>query len=341
MKAARLYTLNDIRIEEMPVPDISADEALVRMKACGICGSDTMPWYIKKKAPFVLGHEPAGIVEKVGANVRNFEKGDRVFVHHHAPCFECKFCRKKQFSLCQVWKATNLEPGGMAEYFRVPATNLASDTLKLPDSFSFEDGALIEPTACVVKSFHTIDLGPDDTMLIIGLGVMGQMHIMLARHYGVSKIIAVDLVPFRLQKAREFGADSVVDVTREDLVSSIKELTSGELADVVVVGPGSVKVMQTALQCAGKGGTVLFFTPSPDDEMLAINPYHLYFNEIDLRFTYSCGPEDTREAMHLIEQSVLNAEKLVTHRYSLDEIQQAVDNTVEAKQSLKTLVVAD
>lgn len=341
MKAIRVYNLDDIRIEESDVPEIGADEALVRMKTCGICGSDTMDWYVAKKAPLYLGHEPAGVIERVGSNVTQFKIGDRVFVHHHAPCFDCKYCQKQQYSLCPAWKATNLDPGGMAEYFRVPAINLQGDTLKLPDALSFEDGALIEPTACVVKSFRRAGLQRGDTLLIIGLGVMGQMHILLGRHYGANTIIGADRVPYRLQKARDFGADAVVDVTSAKLPEAVAEITHGNLADVVIIGPHSIDAMQTGLACAGKGGTVLFFTPSPEGVQLNIHPFHLYFNEIDLVFSYSCGPDDTREAMHLIERGVITAESLVTHRFPLHEAQQAVAKTVEANASLKTLVVCD
>lgn len=341
MKAVRVYNLNDIRIEETAVPEIGADEALVRMKACGICGSDTMDWYVAKKAPLWLGHEPAGIIEKVGKNVTKFKAGDRVFVHHHAPCFDCKYCQKQQYSLCPAWKATNLDPGGMAEFFRVPALNLQGDTLKLPDKFSFEDGALIEPTACVVKSFNRVRFQRGDSLVIIGLGVMGQMHILLGRHYGASTIIGADRVPYRLQKAREFGADHVVDASAENLRERVAEFTAGKMADIVIVGPHSTEAMQTGLACAGKGGTVLFFTPSPEGEQLNIHPFHLYFNEIDLVFSYSCGPDDTAEALRLIEQGVVTAQSLVTHRFPLHEAPQAVAKTVEANASLKTLVVCE
>lgn len=339
MKAARLYTLDNIQVEDLPVPKIGDDEALVRMKACGICGSDTMPWYVAKKAPFFFGHEPAGIIEEVGSSVTAFRPGDRVFVHHHAPCFDCRFCRKQQYALCPAWKATNLDPGGAAEFFRVPAINLRGDTLKLPDSLSFEDGSLIEPTACVVKGFRKVNLQPQDRMLMLGLGVMGQMHILLARHYGVRQIIGADRVPYRLNKALEFGADQVVNIDSENTVERVREITKGEGVELVVVGPGAIPAMESALACVGKGGTVLFFTPSRDGELLKIHPFHLYFNEINLLFSYSCGPDDTRESLVLIEQGVLNAQKLVTHTFPIAQAQGAVDKTVEAGESIKTLIV--
>jgi L-iditol 2-dehydrogenase len=341
MRAAKLYNLEDIRIEELPIPEISADEALVRMKACGICGSDTMGWYVKKKAPFFLGHEPSGIIEKVGSEVRDFAEGDRVFVHHHAPCFDCKFCRRGQYSLCPTWKASKIEPGGMAEFFRVPATNLRGDTLKLPASLSFEDGALVEPAACVVKSLRQAGFKPDDRVLVIGLGVTGQMHVLMAKQGGARQIIGADLVPYRLKRALEFGADAVVNVNEENLLEKVTDLTRGQMADLVIVGPGTTAAMKTGISCAGKGGTVLFFTPSPDEELLQINPYELYFNEVNLLFSYSCGPNDTQQAMTLIEQGVMTAEKFVTHKFSIDQTEEAYKVACEAKNSLKILVTND
>jgi L-iditol 2-dehydrogenase len=341
MKAAKLYSLDDIRIEDIPIPPIGPDEALVRMKACGICGSDTMDWYVKQKAPFYLGHEPAGVIEKVGREVKYFKAGDRVFVHHHAPCFDCKYCRRKQYSLCPTWKASQIDPGGMAEFFRVPAVNLRGDTLKLPDALSFEDGALVEPTACVVKSLCKTGVRKEDTLLVIGLGVMGQMHILLACHAGVRHIVGADWVPYRLNKALEFGAEAVVNVQSENLVEKVADVTNGQMADVVIVGPGTTAAMQQGIVCAGKGGTVMFFTPAPDDEMLNINPYNLYFNEINLVCSYSCGPDDTAEALALIEAGVITAKKLVTHRYPLEEIEVAIANVVQARDSLKTIVVME
>ncbi len=341
MKAAKVYSLNDVRVEDIPVPPIGPDEALVRMKACGICGSDTMDWYVKKKAPFYLGHEPAGVIEKVGREVKYFKAGDRVFVHHHAPCFDCKHCRRKQYSLCPTWKASQIDPGGMAEFFRVPAVNLRGDTLKLPDALSFEDGALVEPVACVVKSLRKTGWQREDTLLVIGLGVMGQMHILLARHAGMRQIVGADWVPYRLNKAREFGADAAVNVQSENLIEKVSDATNGQLADVVIVGPGTTAAMQQGIACAAKGGTVMFFTPAPDDAMLNINPFHLYFNEINLVSSYSCGPDDTAEALALIEAGVITAKKLVTHRYALENIQAAIANVVRTNDSLKTMVVTE
>jgi L-iditol 2-dehydrogenase len=338
MKVARVYDFEDIRLEDMPRPVVGPREMLVQVKASGICSGDVTPWYIKRKAPIVFGHEPAGVVVETGAEVGEFQVGDRVFVHHHAPCFQCHYCEKGEYVQCKAWKASHLTPGGMAEYFLVHEANLG-DTLALPAAMSFEDGALIEPAACSVKAIRKASIHPNDTVLIIGLGVMGQMNVLLAKHAGARRVIGADLVDWRCQKALEFGADAVVNPRSEDLVERLGQLTDGKLADVVIVGPGSAKVMELGVQCTGKGGVTLFFMGSPPEETLTISPFHLYFNEIDLVMSYSCGPDDTREALRLIEQGVITAEKLVTHRYPLEKAAEGFRKMAEARDVLKVQIV--
>jgi L-iditol 2-dehydrogenase len=159
MKVAKLYSFNDIRIEDMPVPKIGHGDALMKTKASGICSGDVMPWYIEKKAPLVLGHEPAGEIVELGNKVKSFKVGDKVFTHHHAPCLTCRYCRRGDYVQCETWKNTKIIPGGISEYILIPEINLNNDTLKLPEHVSFEDGTLVEPTACVVKGLKRAGFG--------------------------------------------------------------------------------------------------------------------------------------------------------------------------------------
>jgi L-iditol 2-dehydrogenase len=341
MKAAVAYDFGDVRLEERPVPRIGPGEALVRMRACGICSGDVTPWYIRRKCPLVPGHEPAGEIVEVGPEVRGFRPGDRVFVHHHAPCFTCRACRRGFFSMCPVWKASHLDPGGLAEYVRVPAVNLQGDTLLLPDEVSWEDGALVEPLACVVKAFRRGGLRPGDRVALLGLGVMGQMMILLARHLGAEWIGGSDRVPYRLEKAREFGADLALDSSAASFPEAVRQATGGEGADLVVVGPGSVQAMAEGIECAGKGGTVLWFMGSEPEATLQVHPHHLYFHEISLVSSYSCGPDDTRQALDLVRRGVISAERLVTHRFPLEQAPEACQVTARARESLKVMVVFD
>ncbi|HBG93239.1 MAG: sorbitol dehydrogenase [Nitrospirae bacterium GWF2_44_13] len=339
MKAAKLYNFNDIRIEDIPIPEIGPGDALIRTHACGICSGDVMPWYIEKKALLVIGHEPTGEIVETGEGVTSFKPGDRVFTHHHAPCFTCRFCRRGDYVQCETWKNTKIIPGGISEYILIPRINLENDTLSLPDTLSYEDGTLIEPTACVVKALKRAGIRRGDTVLVIGLGFMGQLNVLLARKYGAGKIIGADMVQFRLQKAKELGADEVIDVSKNNLIEALKELTNGEMADVVIVGPNSAEAMKQGIGSTGAGGKVLFFTPAKPDEKLILDPNELYFKDINIITSYSCGPTDTADALEIIESGIVSAEKLVTHRFPIEKTAEAFRLTAEAKDSFKSVIV--
>ncbi len=344
MKTAKLYSFSDIRIEDIPIPKIGNKEALIKTKACGICSGDVMPWYIEKKAPLVIGHEPVGEIIEIGKECNflpNFKLkvNDRVFVHHHAPCLNCKYCQRGDYVQCETWKKSRIIPGGISEYILVPETILLNDTLKLPDHITYEDGVLIEPTACVVKSLRRSIIKKGDTLLVIGLGVMGQIHIMLAREYGANIIIGADLVPFRLQKAIEFGADYVIDVSKEELYERVKDITNGFMADIVIVCPNSVYAIKDGLKTVSPGGTVVVFTPSKPNEILDININEIYFKDINIVTSYSCGPDDTKTALDFISKGIIKAEKLITHRFSIDDTDRAYRITAEARDSLKCAII--
>ncbi|MHB8383709.1 MAG: alcohol dehydrogenase catalytic domain-containing protein [Candidatus Binataceae bacterium] len=336
MRVARLYDFGDIRIEEAARPEPGPNEIVVRATACGICSGDIMPWYMKRKAPVVLGHEPVGVVEAAGAGVRDFKPGDRVFAHHHAPCFQCAACRRGEYVQCPTWRASNLRPGGMAEYFLVEAPNLR-DTLKLPDHIDDANGVLIEPAACVVKSLARSGLKRGESILIIGLGIMGMMHVKIARDLGAGFIIGADLFERRAARARELGADAAIVVASDNLAEQVREVTNGAMADVVIVGPGASRAIAAGIACAGKGATVVQFTATPPEDEMIVRPHDLYFNETRLVPSYSCGPDETRAALKLVERGVINAAELVTHRFALAQITQAFA-AAQRPESLKVIV---
>jgi L-iditol 2-dehydrogenase len=336
MQVARLYDFGDIRLEHSPRPRPGPEDLLVRTTACGICSGDIMPWYIRRKAPLVLGHEPVGIVAATGSAVRNFRPGDRVFVHHHAPCFDCGPCRRGEYVQCATWRSSHIMPGGMAEYFLVGPTN-QRDTLKLPDDLADLDAVLVEPAACVVKSLRRSGLRPGESVLIIGLGIMGMMHVKLARYYGAETIIGADLFEQRAQRARELGADHGIVVAGDNLVDQVREITRGEMVDVVIVGPGSSRAISAGIGATGGAGTVVQFTATPPEEEILLRPHDLYFNEIRLVPSYSCGPDDTRQALDLVRQRILRAADLITHRFPLTQISEAYEQA-QKPESLKVVV---
>jgi L-iditol 2-dehydrogenase len=333
MKAAVLYDVGDIRIEQRPVPKIGPGELLVRTRACGVCSGDIMGWYVRRKAPLVFGHEPAGVVEAVGpgeapsddAGVA-FAPGDRVFVHHHAPCFSCNACGRAEYVQCAQWRTTAIDPGGMAEFFRVPKENVR-DTLRLPESVSFEDASLVEPLGCVVKSLRRSGVSAGDRVLVMGLGVMGQLHVLAAHARGV-RVSASDFNAARRALAQRNGA-SVCDPA---------EVREG--ADAVICGPGTPGAIAAALKAVRPGGTVVMFTPLDPATPLQIDAERFYFKDLRLVASYSCGPNDTREALDLVARGVVRAETVGAEYFALDDAAGAHRALAEAR-VVKPIVVFD
>jgi L-iditol 2-dehydrogenase len=327
MRAAVLYDVDDVRIEDRPVPQLSDGEVLVRTMASGICSGDVMSWYIRRKAPLVLGHEPAGIVAEARGDAP-FAAGDRVFVHHHAPCFECRACARGAYVQCATWRATKIDPGGMAEYFRVPRANLR-DTLVLPARIGFADASLIEPLGCVVKSLRRSGLVAGDRCYVIGLGVMGQLHVLAARALG-AEVFGGDFIAARRSVAERNGARAF------DPGETQRELPAG--ADVVICGPGSAAAMHAAFEAVAPGGTVVMFTPFAPETHLEVPPERFYFGDLRLVASYSCGPDDTRAALALVEQGIVTAEKLGATLVSLDQVPNAYRDLAESR-IIKPIVV--
>jgi L-iditol 2-dehydrogenase len=340
MKVAMYYGKTDVRTEEMPTPEIGKDEVLVEMKACGICGSDLMDWYLKSRAPLVLGHEPAGVIAKKGHNVEGFDIGDRVFAHHHVACLTCHYCTHGDYTLCEQFHKTHIEPGGLAEYFKVPAPNLQIDTLKIPETISFEEATLIEPVGCCLRALNKCNIRAGDSLAIIGVGAIGMIHVALSKVFGAGKTFASDLIDYRLNVAKQFGADVTINPAKEDLRSVIKAETDGVGADIAVVTAPSLEAYKAGLDVCRKGGKLCVFAPIRPDQYLQISPKELFFSEIQLIPSYSTSHLETRVALKLIELGRIDAKKLMTHRFRLADAAKAFKTASESNESLKVVVLS-
>lgn len=339
MKVAKYYGLQDIRIEETPTPKIGEDEALVEMKACGVCGSDLMDWYLSSRVPLVLGHEPAGVIAKKGSKVRGFEVGDRVFVHHHVACLKCHYCLRGDYTLCERFHETNIKPGGFSEYFRVPAPNLQLDTLKLPDAMPFDEATLIEPVGCCLRAMKKCGVEEGDSVAVIGAGATGLIHLVLSKLFGASKTIVSDLFEYRLDAARKLGADVAVNPENQDFVKVAKAETDGRGVDVTVVTAPSLQAYATAMSICRKGGRLCVFAPTMPGRNLRVSPKELFFTELKIIPSYSTSHLETREALELMRSGRLSVKDLITHRFRLVDAAKAFKTASESKESLKVIVL--
>ena len=337
MRVAMYYNNNDIRVEEIPTPQIGRGEILLKSLACGICGSDVMEWYRAHKAPLVLGHEATGEIVEIGENVKRFKKGDRVFVSHHVPCNTCHYCLNGNHTVCDSLRSTNFDPGGFAEYVRVPEINVDRGVFVLPDNMSLEDGTFIEPLACVVRGQRLARIEPGQTVVIIGSGMSGLLHILLARSLGAGKIIATDINEYRMEMARKFGADSVISA-HDDLPSHLLKLNSNRLADRVIVTAGADSALNSALQSVDRGGTILFFAPGGPETNLSVPFNDFWKNCITLMPTYGASPLDIEVAIELISSQRVPVKEMITHRLGLAETEQGFKLVNEAQESIKVVI---
>jgi len=337
MRVAVYYSNDDVRIESRPKPRISDGEILVKMKASGICGTDVMQWYRMQKAPCILGHEMSGEIEAAGKKVKGFQKGDRVFVSHHVPCFECSYCIQNKYTACETLHAGNYIPGGFSEFIRVPEDNVKHGTFLLPDKMSFEDATMIEPLGCVIAGQRELGLNRGKTALIIGSGVSGILHIQMAKTKGV-KVIATDINEYRLRKAIEFGADCVIQA---DIYSAddMKSINDDRLADAVIVCAAAGKAVEDALSSVDRKGKILFFAVPRTHIMLP--SLRFWRDEMTVTFSYGAAPCDIQEAIKLIKRKKVDVRGMITHRIPLSDIQRGFRLASEAKESLKVIVVPD
>lgn len=344
MKVARYYNNNDIREDEIPKPTIREGEILVKVKESGICGSDILEYYrfakMKKLGvdSLILGHEIAGDIVEKSETVKHLKVGDRVFVTHHVPCFDCHYCKQGHQTACNLLHNTNFDPGGFAEYVRIPNINIEKKGVYvLDESVSYEEAVFIEPLGCVCRAQRLANVKKGLTVLVLGCGTSGLLHIQLAKLRGAKKVFATDINEYRLQKAKEFGADAVFHA-KEDLPKEIKDLNKFRLADIVIVCTGAVSAAKQALECAASGSKIIFFAvPEPGVNLeVPINKY--WRNEISIMTSYAAAPQDLDEAYNWILSKRINVIDLITHRFPLSRAQEAFRVVHEAKESMKVIL---
>jgi len=344
MKVAVYYNNHDVRIEERPTPEPSPGEILVKTKACGVCVADTMEWYLAPRAPLTLGHEPTGVVVKTGAGTSTFKEGDRVAIHHHVPCLICEYCRRGNFTMCDTFKKTHIHPGGFSEYFLASALHVERDTHLLPGHLSYEAGTLMEPLACVIHAIRKANIKAGDSVALIGTGAMGLLFIQALKYWGVRHLVVYELLEWRKQKALEAGAPVVLAPSNdlEEEARRAKQYLGGEAAQKVIIAAKDLRAMDLGMRLANKGGTVLFFATPQPDEFIKFYPSYLFFNELDVTSSYSADHLDTRMAMELLSNGAVDGSSLITHRFPLERLSDAILQTASRDEGgLKCVIQFD
>jgi L-iditol 2-dehydrogenase len=345
MKAAVYYGRNDIRLESVPVPEIGAGELLIRVHTCGICGTD-----LKKistgshSAPRIFGHETTGIIVQTGADVTDFEVGERVMVFHHIPCGECFYCRRKVYAQCPTYKkvgcTAGYEPsgGGFSEYVRVMDWIVRKGgVVRLPDHVSYEQASFIEPLNTCVKAIHAMHLEPGEMVFVIGQGPIGIMLALLARRTG-AQVITSDLFPQRLTIAGAFGLRESLDGSRPDIVNAITERTDGRGADAVILAVGSNNLIRTAMDAARPGGRVLLFAQTQRTEAL-FDPSAVCMDEKTLIGSYSASVDVQPEVVDLVFNGDIDFTRLISHKFPLSQAVEALSLGAHPQPETMKLVI--
>ena len=339
MRAAVYYTNRDVRLEDRPVPAIGPGELLMRVERSGICGSDVMEWYRRRRAPLVLGHEVAGTVAAVGDGVRAYRAGDRITAAHHVPCNTCRYCRRGRHTMCHTLHTTNFDPGGFVEYARLTPIHVDRGVFPLPGTVSFDQAVFVEPLACVVRAQRFAPARGDDTVFVAGTGMIGLLHIKLAKASGARRVLASDISEYRLAAARRMGADAAFR-PGDDLAAQVREANDGRLADLVIVCTGAGPAIAGGLRCAEPGGTVILFAPSGPDYAFPALPFNETFFRTDLTVTtsYGAAPADYAEALGLIARGRVTVDDMVTHRLGLSDAAEGFRLVAAAEESIKVIL---
>jgi len=338
MKVAVYHSNRDVRLEERPVPRAGPGEVLMRIRASGICGSDVMEWYRLAKAPLVLGHEVAGEVAEAGDGVERFQPGDRVFATHHVPCGTCVYCRGGHTSVCDTLHSTSFDPGGFAEYVRIPAINVEKGMLRLPDEVSFEEGSFVEPLGCVVRGQNRAAVGPGAAVLVVGSGVAGLLHLQLAKARGASPVVAVDINPSRLEVARRLGADAALEADGP-VEEALRDLGGGRLADRVILCTPALPALDLACRSLDRGGTLLLFAPYDPGVEPRLPLQELWWKEAVVTSTYAASGPELEEALERIRAGEVDVGGMITHRLPLEETGRGFALVEAAGECLKVVIL--
>jgi L-iditol 2-dehydrogenase len=339
VKERSIVSVDDVKIPEMA----SGGDVLVKMRACGLCGSDLEKIYGEySMASGRLGHEPAGEVVAIGKSVKGFARGDRVFIHHHVACYSCHYCLHGDYTVCPAYQASNINPCGLAEHFVVPEWNVSRGGLiKLPDNVRFDEASLVEPLACCIKACKKCSFQKGDDIAVLGAGPAGLMYVLLALAFGAGKIFVIDINDFRLNFAKKYGVHVFNSISDQDLANNIKLKTGGRGADICVVATGSTKALLQSFDLTRRGGKIMLFGVPPKGAQMSYDVSKLYSSEHSLIPSYAASEIETNQALKLIAEKRIDIQSLITHRFPISKAAEAVKCAYEANDAMKVIITTD
>ena len=340
MLACLLNESNRIELREIPIPRLDRGDALVKMEACGICGTDLEKIDGHLGPGGILGHEVSGTIQQAPDEMKDYVPGDRVVAHHHVPCYNCFSCLRGDLTLCPQFKKTNIEPCGIAASFRVPRYNVERGALiHLPNELSFEEGAMIEPTACCIRAIRRAKLQENDNILIVGLGPTGLTQVQILRLWTSGKIIGTDILESRLRRGSRLGADKTFDPRTENAPETVKKMTDGG-ADLALVSTGSENALDQAFASVRKGGKVLLFGAPGIGAQYRLDVSTLFSGQISIISSYSCVESEMHEAIRLVSDKRIDVGSLISDRFKLKEADKGLEYAKTSRTAIKTIITS-
>jgi len=341
MKAAVVKSNSNIEIKNIENQSVGPGDILVKMRACGICGSDVEKVFGKYGQPSMrLGHEPAGTIMEVGSEISNFSVGDRVFTHHHVACYsdDCHECNHGNETMCKKYYESNLEPCGLADEYVVPEWNVKhGGVLNIPDSMSFEEAAMIEPLACCIRAWNKFKHNKNDSVAILGVGPTGIMHVLLAKLYGFGKVFCLDLNDYRLNFAKKFET-TTIHSGNTNALEQIKSETANQGVDVVIVSTSSLDALKDAVNFVRKGGTIVMLGVPSKGANVDLDMSEIYSKGVTIVNSYAASDVDTTYALDLISNKQIDVSQLITHKYNLQECQKAFVHAKSGDNAMKIII---
>jgi L-iditol 2-dehydrogenase len=341
LKAVFVKDKKTVSIDELPSPKVGGSDILVRMKACGLCGSDLEKVYGDYgMSSGRLGHEPSGEVVAVGSSISGLSIGDRVFVHHHVPCYSCHYCLHGDHTMCGLFHSSNIEPCGLSEEILVPEWNISrGGVMKLPKSMSFEKAALIEPLACCIRALDKCNIHKGDDIAVFGAGPAGIMHVLLAQSIGSGKIFLVDVNQFRLDFAKKHcEIEYLNNGKQQNVQETVKRETNNRGVDISIIATSSLQAIVQAFGLTRKGGKILIFGVPRKGTQLTLDAGMIYSNEFSLIPSYAASEVETNQACSLLHNNRIDVEWIITHRFNIKQAREAIKCAHEAKDSMKVVV---